>query len=222
MTDLAIQALGVQKSYRGDGVVTPVLRGLDLCVPAGKFVAIMGPSGCGKSTLLHILGLMMKPDAGQVTLVGKAIHDLSAGQQTMIRRKVVGFVFQRFNLLSSISALANVKLAARLRGVDTRTTPAEMLELVGLTGQARRRPGQLSIGEQQRVAIARAMIGRPPLLLADEPTGNLDSDNSHRILDLIRRLHDQFGQTTVMITHSQSAADVADVVHQMKDGLLAK
>jgi putative ABC transport system ATP-binding protein len=218
MVDAAIQAEGLEKSYRSDGVGNLVLRGLDLQVPAGAFVAIMGPSGCGKSTLLHILGLMMRADRGRLTMLGRPVNDLSGRQQTEIRRCSVGFVFQRFNLLASISALSNVRLAAQLRGVRDKNAPADMLAQVGLDGEIGRRPAQLSIGEQQRVAIARALVGRPALLLADEPTGNLDSENADRILELIRRLHGQFGQTTIVITHSASAADFADVVLHMKDG----
>ncbi len=218
MSESAIQALGLRKTYRSGRIDTEVLRGLDLTVQRGSFVAVMGPSGCGKSTLLHVIGLMMRPDAGALVLDGQAVEDLSDRRRTELRRTGVGFVFQRFNLLASISALGNVRLAARLRGADTRGEPGEMLARVGLDGQIHRRPGQLSIGEQQRVAIARALVGRPALLLADEPTGNLDSDNSQRILQLIRELHEQFGQTTVMITHSSTAADFADVVHRMKDG----
>lgn len=217
----AIHAVALTKSYRSDGVVTPVIRGLDLAAPAGRFIAIMGPSGCGKSTLLHMLGLMMRPDSGELRLLGQSVNGLSAGRRNEIRRRSIGFVFQRFNLLPSITALANVKLAARLRGVKDRDAAGRMLATVGLDGgQPGRRPAQLSIGEQQRVAIARALIGLPPagLLLADEPTGNLDSENARRILELIRRLHEQFGQTTVMITHSPSVADYADKVLQMKDG----
>ena len=222
MSDIAVQAVGVKKSYRSDGIVTPVLRGLDLTVEAGRFVAVMGPSGCGKSTLLHILGLMMRADGGEVSLLGRQVQGLSGRGQTQIRRHAIGFVFQRFNLLASISALANVRLAAQLRGVKDRQAPAEMLAMVGLDGQARRKPAQLSIGEQQRVAIARALIGRPALLLADEPTGNLDSENAQRIMELIRRLHSQFGLTTIMITHSASAAQFADAVLQMKDGRIVQ
>jgi len=218
MSELAIQAVGIEKAYRSGRVVTPVLRGLDLSVEAGRFVAVMGPSGCGKSTLLHVIGLMMRADAGSLAVVGRSAGELSDRGRTELRRRSIGFVFQRFNLLASISALANVRLAARIRGADTRGEPGEMLSRVGLDAQVHRRPGQLSIGEQQRVAIARALVGRPALLLADEPTGNLDSDNARRILELIRELHGQFAQTTVMITHSAAAADFADVVHRMKDG----
>jgi putative ABC transport system ATP-binding protein len=211
------------KSYRSDGVLTPVLRGLDLSVPAGRFLAIMGPSGCGKSTLLHVLGLMMRADGGRLTVLGRDVAGLTGRAQTQIRRDSIGFVFQRFNLLASISALANVRLAGRLRGLADRVSAERMLAAVGLDGdRLRRRPGKLSIGEQQRVAMARALIGKPALLLADEPTGNLDSENAARILELIRRLHEQFGQTTIMITHSASAADFADVVLHMKDGRIVQ
>ena len=223
MVDLAIQAQGLQKSYRSDGVSTPVLRGLALSVPAGRFLAIMGPSGCGKSTLLHVLGLMMRADGGRLTVLGRDVAGLSGRAQTQVRRNSIGFVFQRFNLLPSISALANVRLAGRLRGLADRSAPERMLAEVGLDGdRLRRRPGKLSIGEQQRVAMARALIGKPALLLADEPTGNLDSENAGRILELIRRLHERLGQTTIMITHSASAADFADQVLSMKDGRIVQ
>jgi putative ABC transport system ATP-binding protein len=217
-----LAARGIHKTYGSGAARTEVLHGLDLAVRRGEFVCVMGPSGCGKSTLLHILGLIMPPTAAdELTINGTAALRLSDGQRTRLRRETMGFVFQRFNLLPVLSAEQNVRLALRLRRTSADGQVMRILEAVDLGSERRKRPGQLSIGQQQRVAIARALVARPALLFADEPTGNLDSDNSRRILDLLRGFRDRDGQTIVMITHNEQCGGWADRVLHMKDGRIA-
>ena len=208
------------KVYRTDSVETPALRGVDLTVGPGEFVAVMGPSGCGKSTLLHLVGLLATPTDGTVRLDGEDTSALGDGGRTRLRRRHIGFVFQRFNLLPTLSAEANVALALRLRGRTPGDAPRAMLAEVGLGDKTGRRPHQLSVGEQQRVAIARALVTQPTVLLADEPTGNLDSEASARIMDLIGRLHRDRGQAVVLITHDHQVAERADRLVRMRDGRL--
>jgi putative ABC transport system ATP-binding protein len=215
-----IETRGLTKVYRADGVATPALRGVDLAVARGEFVSIMGPSGCGKSTLLYLLGLLDTPTEGTVLLAGTDTRGLSDGGRTRLRREHIGFVFQRFNLLGAISAEENVALALKLRGRPVGDAPREMLAAVGLEEKRRRRPNALSIGEQQRVAIARALVTRPAVLLADEPTGNLDSEASEKVLDLIGGFHRELGQTVVLITHNEQVAARADRLVRMRDGRL--
>ncbi len=214
-----LTARSIRKSFRSDSVVTEVLRGLDLEVRRGEFVAVMGPSGCGKSTLLHILGLMMPPtQADELLIEGVSALNLNDSRRTQMRRDKIGFVFQRFNLLPVLSAEQNVRLALRLRGIDADGRVDSILSAVDLADSCKKKPNQLSIGQQQRVAIARALVTRPPLLLADEPTGNLDSDNAQRVLDLLRGFRDRDGQTILMITHNPQCTDWADRVLHMRDG----
>ncbi|HUU82595.1 MAG TPA: ABC transporter ATP-binding protein [Phycisphaerae bacterium] len=219
MNEPILQARGLAKHYRDGDRVCRALHGVDLTIDRGAFLAVMGPSGCGKSTLLNVLGLMCPPtQAGTLRLDGVDCLRLSDRGRTALRRDKIGFVFQRFNLLSTISAAGNVKLALRLRGVVADGQVDEVLDSVGLKGLAHRKPGHLSIGEQQRAAIARAVACRPALLLADEPTGNLDSDNTRNVLDLFRRFHAEHGLTVVMITHSLDCAAAADRIIHMRDG----
>lgn len=206
------------KVYGTDGVETPAVRGVDLAVEAGEFVSIMGPSGCGKSTLLYLVGLLATPTDGTVRIDGQDTADLGDGGRTRLRRRHIGYVFQRFNLLPTLSAEENVALALRLRGRRPGAAPREMLAAVGLEDKRRRRPGQLSVGEQQRVAVARALVTRPTVLLADEPTGNLDSEASGRVMDLVGRLHREHGQTVVLISHNAQVAARADRLVRMRDG----
>jgi putative ABC transport system ATP-binding protein len=213
-----LETRGLTKVYRSDGVETPALRGLDLAVGRGEFVSIMGPSGCGKSTLLYLMGLLDTPTQGTVILAGADTRGLTDGKRTRLRRQHVGFVFQRFNLLQTISAEENVALALRLRRRPVGGQAREMLAAVGLDDKRRRRPGELSVGEQQRVAIARALVARPDVLLADEPTGNLDSEASGRVLDLVLRFHRDLGQTVVLITHNDQVAARAQRLVRMRDG----
>ena len=206
------------KAYgRGSGR-NEVLHGVDLAVRGGEFLAVMGPSGCGKSTLLHVLGLMSRPDAGRLEIDGRDVSAAGEAQRTLLRRRTLGFVFQRFNLITSISAADNVAVSLRIRGIkaDQRET-CELLDRMGVGHVAKRKSGQMSIGEQQRVAVARALAHRPALLLADEPTGCLDSANADALLDLFHQAN-AAGQTIVMITHSPFAAARADHILYMKDG----
>ena len=214
--DNMLVAKDLQKSF-GGGPVTHVLRGLDLAVRRGEFLAVMGPSGCGKSTLLHVLGLITPPDAGTVMLDGRPAGS-GRNTRTALRRTHIGFVFQRFNLLGVLSAADNVAVSLRIRGLKANGRVAELFEALGVSHVADRKPSQMSMGEQQRVAVVRALAHRPSLLLADEPTGNLDSANSRALLELFRTVNRQENQTIVMITHCPEAAGYADRIVHMKDG----
>ena len=215
---LIIQARGLTRSYGRGRAANPVLRGLDLSVRRGEFVAVMGHSGCGKSTLLHILGLMDRADSGTLVLDGRDVASAGAAERTGLRGRLMGFVFQRFNLLTTVSAADNLAISLALRGRPAdRATILACLEQVGVAHVADRKSGQMSIGEQQRVAVARALAHRPQLLLADEPTGCLDSRNADALLGLLARAS-AAGQTIVMITHSASAAAVAGRICRMRDG----
>ena len=215
-----VETRGLTKVYRSGGVETAALRGIDLAVDEGEFVSIMGPSGCGKSTLLYLVGLLDTPTGGTLVLAGTDTRGLSDGGRTRLRRAHIGCVFQRVNLLATLTAEANVALALKLRGLAVGGRPREILAAVGLEEKRRRRPGELSVGEQQRVAIARALVTRPALLLADEPTGNLDSEASDRVMDLVCRLHGAAGQTILLITHNEQVAARADRLIRMRDGRL--
>ena len=209
----------VHHTYRHGGVDEPVLHGLDLQVRRGEFAVIMGPSGCGKTTLLNILGLMMPPtQADSVRIAGHETLELQEGVRARLRRETIGFVFQRFNLLPTISARKNVALPLKIRNEALDGRVDRLLELVGLSDYAHKKPGRLSVGQQQRVAIARAMVGHPALLLADEPTGNLDSANAQAVLALLSDFHREWGQTILMITHNEHLTVKADRVIQMQDG----
>jgi len=217
----AIEAHGVEKVFGTGAGAVHALRGIDLSAGEGEFVAIMGPSGSGKSTLLHILGALDRPTAGHVETGGHRYEDLGDRALTRLRGEVFGFVFQFFNLLPTLTAAENVLLPALVAGerpgryaerVDT------LLGLVGLADRAGHLPSELSGGEQQRVAIARALLRRPRVLLADEPTGNLDSAAGALVLDLLRRLVDEDGQTVVMVTHDASDAARADRIIFLRDG----
>ena len=212
-----LTARDLHKSFGRGPARVDVLRGLDLAVGRGEFLAVMGPSGCGKSTLLHILGLMTAPDAGRIVLAGRDVGT-GAAELNALRRRQIGFVFQRFNLLGQLSAEDNVGISLRVRGLRPDEHVRELFETLGVAHVARRKPSQMSIGEQQRVAVVRALAHRPTILLADEPTGNLDSANSDTLLEHFRRIHRQNAQTIVMITHSADAAERADRAVHMKDG----
>jgi putative ABC transport system ATP-binding protein len=214
-----VVASGIEKSFgRGSGRIH-VLRGLDLTVRKGEFLAVMGPSGCGKTTLLHVLGLVTPQDAGGVFLNDRQVPMTEAARNAL-RRKHIGLVFQRFNLINVLSAADNVAIWLRVRGLPADGRVQPLLEAVGIPHLARRKPSQMSVGEQQRVAVARAVAHDPDLLLADEPTGSLDSGNATALLELLRNLNRQRGQSIVMITHSPEAAAFADRVVHMKDGRL--
>ncbi|MCL2701590.1 MAG: ABC transporter ATP-binding protein [Phycisphaerae bacterium] len=218
MTDNDILiAEGLHKSYGHGDARVHVLRGLDLRVRAGEFVAVMGPSGCGKTTLLHVLGMMTPADSGVVRF--KGVSPTGARQRNQLRRHEIGMVFQRFNLLAVLSARDNVAISLRVRGRRDDGHTAELFRSLNVEHVAGRKPSQMSIGEQQRVAVIRALAHRPGLLLADEPTGNLDSANSQELLTIFRRLAHE-GQTILMITHSPEAATFADRTVHMKDGVI--
>ena len=218
-SDLIVDVANLHFSYRNGAVVTPVLHGVDLQIRRGEFVVIVGPSGCGKTTLLHVLGLMAKPNrADRLTICGEDALAMKEVARTAVRRREIAFVFQRFNLLPVISAADNINLALRLRGVELDSQARRALEWVDLAEVADKRPVHLSIGQQQRVAIARALACHAPLLLADEPTGNLDTDNAQRVLALLQRMQREHGQTTIMITHNLAIANMADRVIRMRDG----
>ena len=219
MSEWALEAKGISKDYRSGTRATRALIDVDLEVRPGEFITIMGPSGCGKSTLLHVLGLMMPPtEAAALRLDGEDVLGLREPALTGLRREKIGFVFQRFNLLGTITAAENVRLALRIRGTSVDGRVEEVFGRLGLTGLEKSRPGELSFGEQQRVAIARAVACRPKLLLADEPTGNLDTANAQQVMTLLREVHAETGVTTIMITHNPQLGDFADRVLRMRDG----
>jgi putative ABC transport system ATP-binding protein len=211
----------VSKQYTMGQVTVDALAGVDLSIAQGEFVAVMGPSGSGKSTLLYLLGGLDQPTGGEVSLDNQALSALSDRQITITRRRRVGFVFQFYNLIPTLSAEENVALPLLIDGRrlgDYQARIDRLLERVGLSERRRHRPDQLSGGEQQRVAIARALVTEPAIVLADEPTGNLDSKSGDEILKLLRQLCDELGQTIVMVTHDPGAARYADRIVFLRDG----
>jgi len=216
-----LQAQALRKQYRLGEHTVHALAGVDFLVEKGEFVAIMGPSGSGKSTLLHLLGGLDKPSDGEVTLAGHRLSILNDNQATLVRRRNIGFVFQFFNLLPTLTAEENIALPLIIDGQDMRKHQARiaaLLELVGLTDRRQHKPDQLSGGEQQRVAIARALVTEPAIVLADEPTGNLDSKTGTAIMELLRRSCDELGQTIIAVTHDPRAAAYADRAVFLRDG----
>jgi len=213
------------KTYRMGDIMVPVLKGVSLRVARNEMVALMGTSGSGKSTLMNILGCLDRPNSGNYLLDGKEMSRLSADQRAMVRNRKIGFIFQSFNLLPRTSALDNVAMplnytAGHLSERDARQRAAEMLKRVGLEERLDHEPSQLSGGQQQRVAIARALINRPPLLLADEPTGNLDSRTSDEVLRMFQELHRKEDITIIMVTHDAHVARYAQRVVHIHDGLI--
>ena len=220
-----LEARNLTKRYRLGNRDVDALRGVSLQVRRGEFVALMGPSGSGKSTLLQLLGGLDRPTAGEVVLDGEVVSHLSDAQATRLRREKTGFVFQFFNLIPLLDVYENVALPFTIAGVDPRHGDAArrihyVLELVDLLGRERNRPDQLSAGEQQRAALARALVARPAILLADEPTGNLDYATGGEILEELWRSCDELGQTIVLVTHDARAAAQADRVLVVRDGLI--
>jgi putative ABC transport system ATP-binding protein len=216
-----LEAKALRKTYTMGEHEVKALAGVDFCVEKGEFVAIMGPSGSGKSTLLHMLGGLDKPSEGEVTLAGKRLSILNDNQATLVRRHNIGFIFQFFNLLPTLSTEENVALPLIIDGKSARKYEERityLLELVGLQDRRPHKPDQLSGGEQQRVAIARALVTEPAMVLADEPTGNLDSKTGTAIMELMRRSCDELGQTVVIVTHDSRAAAYADRVVFLADG----
>ena len=215
-----LQTIDLQMTYHIGKVDVHALRGVSLEVETGEFLAIMGPSGCGKSTLLHLCGGLLTPTAGKVLVDGEEITASSDARRTDVRRRKIGFVFQKFNLFPTLTAEGNLKLAERIFGKG-KGNPArrhEVLNLLKLETKMRHKPLELSGGEQQRVAIARALVNEPALILADEPTGNLDSENSEIVLSMLRDLNRVTRQSIVMITHNPEAAQYADRIVHMRDG----
>jgi putative ABC transport system ATP-binding protein len=224
-----IEGRNLRKTYNlGRRNTLQALRGVDVSVEPGEMVAIMGPSGSGKSTLMHILGLLHSPDSNhgprpELSFDGRDMVALGEGERTRIRAREIGFVFQDFNLVPTLTALENVMLACDYAGGGgrhARQAALEALELVGLSERAGHRPAELSGGEQQRVAIARALVNRPSLVLADEPTGNLDSARSEEVLALLRRLNREHGQTFILVTHDAEVGEACDRIVRMRDGLI--
>jgi len=214
-----ILAQELKKVYRIGKVDVPALRGVDLVVQEGEFLAVVGPSGCGKSTLLHILGGLTGPTSGRVLVDGNDFCCMSDGDRTRFRRHKIGFVFQRFNLLPTLTAQDNIALAQSIQGNGYNPHRFDQVtEMLGIKNKLSHRPYELSGGEQQRVAIARAVICEPKILLADEPTGNLDTENSQLVLNMLRTLNRSLRQTVLMITHNPEAAAVCDRVVRMRDG----
>ena len=224
-----IGAQNLRKTYRlGRQNVVNALRGVDISIDAGEMVAVMGPSGCGKSTLMHILGLLHPPDAGVdppagLTINGVDSTTLSDRERTRMRARDMGFVFQTFNLVPTLTAEENVALAAEYADAprsEARSRAVKALDWIGLGDRSGHRPAELSGGQQQRVAIARALVNEPDLLLADEPTGNLDSANTAEVLDLLRRFHEERGQTVIVVTHDPDVGAACTRTLSMLDGLI--
>ncbi len=216
-----IEARNLTKVYRTGRIEVSAVRNLSFEIPRGQFVAIVGPSGSGKSSLFYLLGGMTSATSGSVLIDGVDFGSLTDAERTRLRKQRIGFVFQRFNLLQSLSALGNIEVAHEIggnRGPIDQAYLESLSELLSIRGRLAHRPSELSGGEQQRVAIARALITRPAILLADEPTGNLDSKNSDAVLAMLRRSNEELGQTILMITHNLEAAAVADRILQMRDG----
>lgn len=223
---VCLETIDLRKVYKSGKVEVEALRGVNLKIHEGELSAIMGPSGCGKSSLMHILGAMAKATSGQALIDGKDIALMNDQQRTEVRRTKIGFVFQKFNLLPTLSARANIEVARRIHGnafgkdADERLTI--LLDLLAIRDKLDRRPFELSGGEQQRVAIARAVVNRPAILLADEPTGSLDSKNSEIVLNMFRELNRKFQQTIILVTHNPELAAYTDRLIEMRDGQIVQ
>jgi len=219
----AVSATKVTRRYGRHDSAVDALAGVSIDVPVGQFTAVMGPSGSGKSTLMHILAGLDQPTEGSVSIGGREITGLNDKQLTLLRRSEIGFVFQLFNLLPMLTAEENVVLPLSIAGVKRdRAWVEELLETVGIADRRTHRPSELSGGQQQRVSIARALVTEPTVLFADEPTGNLDSNTSRDVLELLRNSADDLGQTIVMVTHDPQAAAQADRILFLADGLIVK
>jgi putative ABC transport system ATP-binding protein len=220
MNDTVIHLEGVKKVFLTDEVETHALAGIDLEIKRGQYISISGPSGCGKSTLLSILGLLDSPSDGSYMLNGKPVQDLSMSERARVRNREIGFIFQAFNLIGDLTVYENVELPLTYRGMpsaERKKRVQESLEKVGMAHRMKHYPSQLSGGQQQRVAVARALCGQPVILLADEPTGNLDSRNGEAVMDLLRELHRE-GATICMVTHDPRYARYAERTIHLFDG----
>ncbi len=211
---------GLRKTYRVGEVDVHALRGVDLDVQSGEFVSIVGPSGSGKSTLFNIVGGLTPPTAGTVHIAGRDLLGMSDAERTELRKTTVGFVFQKYNLLPTLTARGNIEIARDIAHKNGPLDPqfVDILKLLGIQGRLDHKPRALSGGEQQRVAIARAIVNHPAILLADEPTGNLDTENSNAVLGILRDLNSRLGQTILMITHNPEAAGYGHRIVRMRDG----
>lgn len=216
-----IQAENVAKVYRIGKVEVPALRGVSLTVARGEFVSIVGPSGSGKSTLFYILGGLTGPTSGRVVIEGADFSQLSDSERTRLRRRRIGFVFQKFNLLPTLTAADNISIAHDIAGADGQLDQKylqQIAEMLGIAGRLNHLPSEMSGGEQQRVALARALVNKPAIILADEPTGNLDSQNSEIVLKMLSQSNQELGQTVLMITHNPAAARYGSRIIHMRDG----
>jgi putative ABC transport system ATP-binding protein len=220
MTEPIIEIRNLTKTYRQGDVDVNALRGVDLTVAKGEFLSVVGPSGSGKSTLFNILGGLTPPTSGTVHIDGRDLLKMSDSERTDLRKRTVGFVFQKYNLLPTLTAGGNIEIARDIAGKNGPTDPQfeEILGLLGIRDRLNHKPRALSGGEQQRVAIARAIVNHPAILLADEPTGNLDSENSTAVLGILRDLNARLGQTILMITHDPDAASYGHRMVRMRDG----
>jgi putative ABC transport system ATP-binding protein len=220
-----IEIRDLKKVFHVGDVDVHALRGVNLCVAKSEFVAVIGPSGSGKSTLFHIMGGLTPPTSGSVFIDGQDLLKMSDRERTNLRKTGVGFVFQKYNLLPTLTARENIEIARDIAGRRNHAPDPwfqEVLKLLGIEARLNHKPRALSGGEQQRVAIARAIVNHPPLLLADEPTGNLDTENSNAVLDVLRDLNDRIGQTILMITHNPEAASYAHRIVEMRDGRIVE
>jgi putative ABC transport system ATP-binding protein len=215
-----IEAVDLRKTYHVGKVEVPALRGVSFNVERGKFVSVVGPSGSGKSTLFYLLGGLTRADSGRVVIDGDDFAQLSDAERTRMRKRKIGFVFQKFNLLPTLDARSNIEIAYDIAGTSEfdRAYFNRITDLLGISKRLNHRPAELSGGEQQRVALARALINKPALVLADEPTGNLDSKNSAIVLSMLRQSNRELGQTVLMITHNPEADEYGDQIVHMRDG----
>ena len=220
MGEAFIEAKNLRKTYHIGKIEVEALRGVSFGVPKGEFVSLVGPSGSGKSTLFYLLGGLTRPDSGSVVLDGDDLASLSDAERTRMRKRKIGFVFQKFNLLPTLDARSNILMAQEIAGNKNHdaTYFDRITDLLGLSKRLKHRPSELSGGEQQRVALARALINKPTVVLADEPTGNLDSKNSGVVLGMLRLSNKELGQTVMMITHNPEAAGYGDRIIHMRDG----
>ena len=218
-----IEAVSVTKVYRIGKVDVPALRGVSLKIDRGEFVSIVGPSGSGKSTLFYILGGLTGPTTGRVSIDGQDFSELTDAERTKLRRKKIGFVFQKFNHLPPLTAPGNIDVAADIAGLNgglDRDYLSKITKMLGISDRLDHRPSEMSGGEQQRVALARALVNKPAIILADEPTGNLDTKNSDVVLNMLRQSNQELGQTILMITHNPEAAQFGDRIIHMRDGAI--
>jgi putative ABC transport system ATP-binding protein len=215
-----IEARDLRKTYHVGKIEVQALRGISFSVQKGEFVSVVGPSGSGKSTLFYLLGGLTRADGGSVVLDGDDLASLSDAERTRMRKRKIGFVFQKFNLLPTLDARSNILIAHEISGKNSHdSTHFDLItDLLGLSKRLQHRPSELSGGEQQRVALARALINKPSVVLADEPTGNLDSKNSDAVLGMLRKSNQELGQTVLMITHNPEAASFGDRIIHMRDG----